>query len=185
MDFPALIAKAAETTNEVVQGVDPAQFSGPTPCAEFDVKALAEHITRVTAMSVSAARKAGFTPTEFDAATFKGRYAADISNLTSAWSEPGALEGSTPFGSGERPAEFVAAITLSELVLHGWDLARATGQTMNTDGDVAQATHQMMIQGAEGGREAGAYGAEVTVADDASPLDKALGLSGRDPTWSA
>ena len=184
MDFPALIAKAAEATNEVVQGIDPAQFSDATPCAEFDVKALTEHITSVTAMSVSAARKGGFTPKEFDAATFKGRYAADISNLTSAWSEPGALEGSTPFGSGERPAKFAAAITLSELVLHGWDLARATGQTMNTDADVAEATHQMMIRGAEGGREAGAYGAEVAVASDASPFDKALGLSGRDPSWT-
>lgn len=185
MDIPALIAKAAQATNEVVQGVEPAQFSDPTPCAEYDVKALAEHITGFAPMSVSAARKGGFTPAEFDADTFKSTYAATASDLATAWSETGALEGSTQFGPGEYAAEFAAAITLSELVLHGWDLARATGQTMTTDADVAAATHQMMLQGAERGRESGAYGTEVGVPDDATPFDKALGLSGRDPTWSA
>ncbi len=185
MDMPALIAKAVAATNEVVQGVDASQFADATPCADFDVRALTEHVTSFAPITIAAASKATPDAVEFDPQGFKARYAAAVPEIAAAWAAPGALEGSAPFGPGEYPAQVAAGITLSEIVLHGWDLAKATGQSLVVDDDVAEATHYLMTRGAEGGRQAGVYGPEVPVPDDADAFTKALGLSGRDPDWSA
>ena len=54
--------------------------------------------------------------------------AESAKRAAAAWGDAGAYEGTTEFGPGEMPARFAATITLQELALHGWDLARATGR---------------------------------------------------------
>jgi uncharacterized protein (TIGR03086 family) len=103
--------------------------------------------------------------------------------LVAAWRDPAATEGSTVAGGLEMPAADVAVVTLDELVLHGWDLARATGQPYEPD--PADVVPVLRFTEAFGSAEGvpGLFGPAVPVPDDAPAFDRALGLSGRDPGW--
>ena len=86
---------------------------------------------------------------------------------------------------GAMPRQAVGDMGYAEVVLHGWDLARGSGQDVHFDD--AAVTHALEVMGdiGEMGRTQGAFGAEVTVPDDASPMDRVLAASGRDPRGSA
>ena len=73
-------------------------------------------------------------------------------------------------------------VALDELVVHGWDLAVATGQPAAYEGDELPHVHEMVRQFRAAGIP-GLFGDEVEVADDAPRLDRILGLAGRDPAW--
>jgi uncharacterized protein (TIGR03086 family) len=87
-------------------------------------------------------------------------------------------------GGDPLPAALVGGMALGEIVLHGWDLARATGQSPTWDDDVVAFLYREVERTAELGRQVKAYGPEVPVPETAPPLDRALGLSGRDPNWT-
>jgi uncharacterized protein (TIGR03086 family) len=72
----------------------------------------------------------------------------------------------------------------SDLVIHGWDLARATGQDYRPDDGAAAMAQQFVDQTGEQGRQMGIFAAARPAGDDATPLDHALAGSGRDPRWS-
>ncbi len=183
MDLPAAIATAAAKTGAVVAGVETDQMSSPTPCTDFDVAALAAHMA-LPDMSIAAATKSEFTPQPFDAGTWQTRTTDGLAALPAAWATPGALEGITHFGPGEMPAAQAASITLMELVVHGWDLARATGQPYEVDDALGQLVYGIVEAGRPAGTEQGFFGPPHAVPDDAGPFDRALGLSGRDPAWT-
>jgi uncharacterized protein (TIGR03086 family) len=84
------------------------------------------------------------------------------------------------------PASVMAAVALDELVVHGWDLAVATGQEYR--GDEESARRSLEFAGSVGDdpeARAGLYGPAVPVPDDAPVLDRLLGATGRDPAWTA
>ena len=109
---------------------------------------------------------------------------SQIELLVAAWSVPAAWQGTTTMGGPmELPATMVGARVLDELVVHGWDLARATGQDPAWDGELLDFVHQQVAETAAMGREMHAYGPEVAVPATAPLLDRTLGLTGRDPFW--
>jgi uncharacterized protein (TIGR03086 family) len=78
-------------------------------------------------------------------------------------------------------------VALDELVVHGWDIARATGQPYDCDPASLEAVHGFVLQFSEPGLEAereGLFGPVVDVPADAPLLDRVIGLTGRDPAWS-
>jgi uncharacterized protein (TIGR03086 family) len=84
------------------------------------------------------------------------------------------------------PAEQAGLVTLDELVIHGWDVAVASGQRYDVDDADVEATWRFVEQfsgpGTEDQRE-GLFGPEVAVAPDAPRFDRLLGMTGRDPSW--
>jgi uncharacterized protein (TIGR03086 family) len=193
MELHEMMAKAAAATVEVTRNVKPDQLDAPTPCPGWDVRALVNHLMFWSAFrSELAARKqtapaddpiteeTDFTGDPDWAATLESR----LATVTAAWGEPGATEGETGLAGGSMPASLIATMMVGELVLHGWDLARATGQRLVVDEAVAEAVHGMVATMAPQGREMGVFGAEVEVPAGAPPLDRVLGLSGRDPAWT-
>lgn len=104
--------------------------------------------------------------------------------MAAAWRAPQAWEGMTTVGGGTMPAAIAGQAGLNELVIHGWDLARSTGQPYAADEASARgsAGFLAMAQGAGPGQR-GPSGAPVAVPPDASLLDRAVALSGRDPNW--
>ncbi|MCH8221783.1 MAG: TIGR03086 family protein [Chloroflexi bacterium] len=190
MDTVALFSKASRATAEIASNVTESQLSGATPCAEFDVKGLANHIAGFYGMTAMAARKQA--PEGEPGADIVGSDPASvipgmIKGAVAAWQEPGSTEGKTQFGSGESDASFAASITLWETVIHGWDLAKGTGQDLQVSDDVGEAifgiAQQLCNDGSRG--EGKPFAAEISISDGASAFEKALGLSGRDPNWSA
>ena len=81
------------------------------------------------------------------------------------------------------PAEVMGAVALDELVLHGWDLARATGQEYTPDAAALQASHDFLLASVDDPGRGEIFGPVVPVPADAPLLDRAIGLSGRDPGW--
>ncbi len=141
-------------------------------------------------MSAMAARKqtlAGEPGADIVGSDPAGVIPGMIQGAVAAWQEPGSTEGKTQFGPGEYDAGFAATITLFETVMHGWDLAKGTGQELQVSDDVGEAifgiAQQICNDDSRG--EGNRFGSEINVSADASAFEKALGLSGRDPTWPA
>jgi uncharacterized protein (TIGR03086 family) len=83
------------------------------------------------------------------------------------------------------PGAVAAMVATDELVVHGWDLARATGQEYRPDPAALRSALAFLTETARGPEEerAAIFGPVVPVPGDAPLLDRAIGLSGRDPRW--
>ena len=188
-----LIARAAEPTLAVVRGVAAVQVDNPTPCEEYSVRGLVNHLlfwgpTLIGAAHHESVPPAGVAEREVDlvGADWRTALTEQIEDLVEGWSDPDAWTGVTRMGSDhELSASLVGGMVAAELVVHGWDLARATDQRPTWDDDVVEFVRGEVAGTARQGRDIGVYGPEVIVPDDASPLDRLLGLTGRDPRWKA
>lgn len=195
VDLRPLIAAAGKELIRVAKEVPDQSLSADTPCAKFDVQGLLTHLLYWAPVFQLAAGKepvpAG-RPAEgaqdLAVGDWRSLLAEQISAVSAAWDDPAAWEGMTSIGRadlGDLPAGFVGSLVLTEYSIHGWDLARATGGSFDCDEGVAQAALGILSQSAEHGRASGAFGPEVLLPADCSVLDRALGVSGRDPKWSA
>src|SRR6266849_3394556 len=125
----------------LVAKVGDAQLGAPTPCPEYTVGDLLDHIGGVAVAFASAARKENgpnASPPPLGERARLGddwrtRIPQDLAVLGDAWAEPGAWEGVTKIAGMEMPATVVGTVGLNEVVAHGWDLARATGQPFQPD----------------------------------------------------
>src|SRR5205823_396627 len=107
---------------------------------------------------------------------------AQLDELVTAWRAPTAWDGMTEVGGISLPGAMAGGFAYNELVLHGWDLARATGQAFDCDPAVAEASLAFTTTVVDQGFPA--YGQPVPVPDDATALDRAAALAGRDPAWT-
>ncbi len=188
MSMQDAIASAAQAASKVIAGVSQDQLDSPTPCSEFDVRTLGNHMTGFLPYAANAFRRGpameGEAP-DFTQQDWAAAYEAMANDLVAAISEEGAFEGEVNFGAGAMPAENAAGITLMELTVHAWDLARATGQEYQLDPTTAAMSAAITAQAGPNGREGGFFGPEVPAPDNASEFEKALAVSGRDPNWTA
>jgi uncharacterized protein (TIGR03086 family) len=176
----ALIAKAAVPAITLVRGVTPDQLDLPTPCADFTVGGLLDHLSGSGLYLVDAA---GGTPVKPGTVTPE-TVATVLKQVSQAWSRPEAWEGQAEIGGQTMPASLMGGMALTELVMHGWDLARAIGAPVEWDAELLDYLIVEVPKTAATGRQLGAYGPAVPVPDDASTLDRLLGMTGRDPQWS-
>jgi uncharacterized protein (TIGR03086 family) len=110
-----------------------------------------------------------------------------LDELAEAWRDPAAWQGTTSVAGVSMPGEQMGVVALDEVVMHGWDLARATGQDYAPDPAALEAAHAFLrAAAAEPGRDGGEgiFGPVVPVPSDAPLLDRTVGLSGRDPGWT-
>jgi len=188
-----LVARAAQPTVAIIRNIKADQFDAATPCSEYDVRKLINHLLFWGPSLEAAARKEQVAPPaagERDVSVADrdapGLLEAQLDRLVAAWGRPEAWEGATQLGSPTPlPAPMIGGMVLGEFVVHGWDLARATGQEAGWDDEVLQLVHREVAKTAEQGREMGVYGERVPVPDTASVLARTLGLTGRDPNWGA
>jgi uncharacterized protein (TIGR03086 family) len=186
-DVPDLEA-AARRVAQLVDGLPDSALDAPTP-ADIPVGALLDHFVGLTEAFRAAAAKEPDPgpPPEASADHLDPDWRTELPRrldaLVVAWRDPAAAEGTTSAGGVEMPAPEVAVVALDELVLHGWDLARATGQPYDPDpADVAAVLAFTESFGSPEGTP-GLFGPAVPVPADASDFDRALGFSGRDPAW--
>jgi uncharacterized protein (TIGR03086 family) len=178
---------AARRLADLIEAVPDDALDRRTPCEAFSVGDLLDHVGGMALAFTAAAAK---TPLEGaasgDAARlgpdWRTRIPRDLLALAEAWRDPEAWTGMTGAGGVELPGEVAGAVALDELVIHGWDLAKATGQPAGYDGPGLESVHGMVKQFREAGIE-GLFGPEVAVPADAPLLDRILGLAGRDPGW--
>lgn len=186
------------TTTELarlVRTVDDAQLTDPTPCPDYTVADLVDHIGGLALAFTLSARKEeipGGGNASGDGSRledgWRDRISAQLGALGEAWTEPAAYDGMTMAGPIEMPAEIAALVAIDEVTVHAWDLAVATGQSYAADPAAVEAAHAFAssFEPPEGGAAAdgGLFGPPVPVPDGAPALDRLLGATGRDPHWS-
>jgi uncharacterized protein (TIGR03086 family) len=189
------LAPAARRMADVLAGVPEGPLDGATPCPAYKLGDLLDHVATLTFVFTAAAAKQseeiGSQPPSADAARladdWRTEIPRDLDVLTEAWRDPDAWTGFTKAGGIDLPGEVAGLVVLDELVVHAWDIARATGQPYDADPATLDAVHGFVMQFAAPGQEAirdGIFGPPVDIPTTAPLLDRVIALTGRNPTWS-
>ncbi len=175
-----LFGEVVKNTRQIIANVRPDQLSVSTPCSEWDVKALIDHIVGGTMFFAGtlAGEEPGQPSGDGNPADI---YQSGTAKVLEAAQKPGTMEKKyqTPFGEMSG-GEFMFGAFMDNLV-HGWDLAKATGQNTDLNEAHAQVCFQAFAPMMDGMRQGGAFGPEVSVPDNASIQHKMLGMMGRQP----
>jgi uncharacterized protein (TIGR03086 family) len=190
------LGPAAHEAIRVVEGVTDDRLADPTPCAGTSVAGLLDHFMGLALAFTWAARKnrpaeAGdgtprADPAQLDPA-WRTLLPERLHDLAEAWRDPAAWDGVALAGGVTMPSAVLGVVALDELVMHGWDLARATDQPFRCDPASAEAVLAFTTDAAKPENAAmrhGLFGPIVEVPDDAPSFERALGLAGRDPAWT-
>jgi len=175
----------------MMSGITHRQLSNPTPCTELDVAQLRDHVVGwLDTFAAGFADPGGQAPRAgLDAYQASADPAAEV--RAAAATLDAAIRGGAaarPLRLGEQamPGDMALSMILWEYQVHGWDLARATGQPWSPPAAAAEESlafaPNMLTPDYQG--ESKAFAPRVPVAADAPPLDRLLGMSGRDPGWS-
>ena len=167
----------------------------PTPCPAYTLGDLVDHVSGLALAFTAAARKAPVPGAPERASgdasrlgtDWRTRLARELDALAEAWRDPAAWTGATRAGGIDLPGEVAGLVALDEVVVHGWDVARASGQAYAVDGDLLEVVHGFLAPLAQPGQESmrdDIFGPAITVPADAPLLDRVIGLTGRDPAWS-
>ncbi|MGX1563778.1 TIGR03086 family metal-binding protein [Streptomyces sp. NPDC055506] len=181
----AVVARLAE-------GVTDEQLTEPTPCPEYAVRNILAHLAGLAVAFRDAGRKdlGVTTDTRPDSAVpelgqgWREELPKVLGELAEAWRDPAAWSGMTRAGSVDMPGEIAGLVATDELVIHGWDLARATGQHYAPDPAALRICHDFLAAAADDPDRGEIFGPVVPVEADAALLDRAVGLSGREPGWT-
>lgn len=185
------LAAAYDHAAQLVAGVRPDQLTGPTPCPDYDVATLVDHLVGAGWRAVELGR--GHTPT---AAEFPHVELADAPEqlrkagreTTAAWTDD-RLTATTTMPWGETyTGSTLIDVYLSELMAHAWDLAVATGQSPSCNQDLASAAltaaHAMLRPEYRNMMGVGnPFGAEQPAADRATTLERFAAFMGRPIDW--
>jgi uncharacterized protein (TIGR03086 family) len=186
-DGPALMAAAATEAARVVAGAAETALDQKTPCPDWDLRTLLNHTILWTSYSAERRAHGESVAEELMSKDFTAEpgyvqaYQAQLAKAVQAWSGPEAWAGDRNVMGNATPAADIAAMLIMEMVLHGWDIAQATGQDYRCDDAVAANVLQTVEAQGEMFRQYQGFAAIVPVPDDATALDRALALSGRDP----
>ena len=134
--------RAMAQTESIVAAVRPAQLALPTPCAEYDVRALLSHIVGgLNRIAVVGEGGDGLAvPARADGVPDDGwlaAYQAARSRVTAAWADDAKLDALVEVPWGKVPGRIAVVGYVQEILTHGWDLARATGQPTELDPELA------------------------------------------------
>lgn len=185
LDFEPQAAEVAR----VVAAVRHDQLTAPTPCTGTSVAGLLDHLVGLTLAFRLGAEKQpqpGAPRADADqlAADWRDRLPAQLDELVTAWRKPASWEGVTEVGGAQLPAAAMGVVAANEVLVHGWDVAVATGQPYRADPATAERC-QAFVGELSPDMRSSMFGPIVTVADDAPVFDRLLGLTGRNPGWTA
>lgn len=190
------LVPATRRTAELIANLGDDQLASPTPCPKYTVGDLLDHIEGLARAFTDAATKdlpeGGIQGPSGDAARlepgWRTRIPQRLSTLAEAWKDPGAWEGMTQAGGVEMPGEVAGLVALDEVIVHGWDLAKASGQAYDAEPEHVEICIRTM--GPQPGEERPvgddvAFGRPVDISADVQPIDRLVAVLGRDPSWAS
>ncbi|OSP41678.1 TIGR03086 family protein [Streptomyces sp. 13-12-16] len=192
-DTPLDLGPQTRIVARLAEGVTDEQLADGTPCPRYAVRNVLGHLLGLAVAFRDAGRKdlGVTTDTGPEAAVpdigpgWREELPKALDELAEAWRDPAAWTGMTRAGGVDLPGAVAGAVVTDELVIHGWDLARATGLTYAPDPAPLRASYDFLLAAAadsDGG--GGIFGPVVPVPPGAPLLDRTIGLSGRDPGWT-
>ncbi|HEX4017000.1 MAG TPA: TIGR03086 family metal-binding protein [Frankiaceae bacterium] len=189
------LARAANSTMEVLKRVRAEQMAAPTPCASWDVHALINHFVgsarfwaalfegKDDAPAPDSASE-DYPSADYAAGDFVAAYEESIRIACAAFTADGALERTVRLGPDELPGAVVLGFATTDQFTHGWDLARAIGQPADDlDPELAErllAQARMAVTDSYRGVDGVAvFGPERPAPAEASPADRLAAFLGR------
>jgi len=183
---------AASTARDLIAGTLPDRLSGPTPCPDYDVRALLGHLVAVLRRITAVAQGVPLseTPREVTDVPDDGWDEAAtraLRELEAVWSDDAVLERRLELPFGTMPGRVALTAYTAEVTTHTWDLAVATDRTVTWDDDVVGAALAAVREVLPPGSRPPAipFADEVRVPADAPLIDRLVGWQGRDPGWRA
>ncbi len=180
--------QAYATTRRVLENVSPDQISNPTPCASWNVGEVINHMIGGAKLATSTVESGswaddGSTAPDFSAGDYLAAFDQGFEDLKKAFGKPDADGKTLALPFGPMPAEAFFGIVTSDMFVHGWDLAKATGQPTDLDPAFAQTLLEQSkanIQDAFRGPDGKApFGPEQQAPDGASVADQLAAFLGR------
>lgn len=186
----AVLPAAGAAVATVVRAGAGADLAGPTPCGDWDLRTLLRHFVGTSGAFVRAGETQALDPEDpwgasavLDEERWADELAGRVEAMTAAWNRPQAWAGMIQ--GAQMPAAAVGELGLLEILLHGWDVARAAGRSLPLSDEVGVELLRCLEPTLELGREYEVYAPPVDVPEGAPAFERALGLSGRDPAWTA
>ncbi|MFJ8739555.1 TIGR03086 family metal-binding protein [Embleya sp. NPDC127516] len=190
----------AATIARLADGIEDERLDDPTPCTHYRIRDLLSHLVGLTAAFRDAARKEfgpstqtapGGTMPALDP-RWRDLLSRQLPEMVDAWRKPDAWEGETQAGGVTLPAEIMGLVAHNELVLHGWDLARALGRDYTVDTANLEASLAFLTPPPDADHSVdapvdaqGLFARAVPLPADAPLLDRVVAMAGRAPNWPA
>jgi len=178
----------------LIGGIADDQLSAPTPCAQLNLGDLLDHVDGLALAFAAAARKdrefGSQPPPPPDGAglgpAWRERLPARLADLAGAWSDERAWTGPTCAGGIDMDGGVTGLVALDEIVVHGWDIAVASGQRYEVDPSLLAAVFEFVDRSVRQNPQGtpGVFDAPVPTGADASLLHQLIGRTGRDPGWT-
>ena len=185
-----LVERALDQTAAIIAGIGAGQAALPTPCADWDVRAVVRHLVGQDLRNFTVAARGETADWQAPAGNvgedWAGAFRDGAAQLMAVWRAADLDRPITMPGGGQAPLGARASQQMAEFAGHGWDLVKATGQPASLDPELAQHaldwSHRTLRPESRGpGR---AFGLEVPVPADAPIYDRLAGWFGRDPGWT-
>lgn len=181
--------RAMQATRRFVAGIRGNQWRNPTPCAEWDVRTVVNHITgeALWAVELLAGRTIAQVGSRLDgdvlgSAPLKA-FDAAVSAASEAMRAPGAMKAVCHLSYGDTPGtQYAREMTLDALV-HGWDIAKGSGQNTRLNATLVGWLYRQYRPEAKGLTASGAFGTPQKVAANAGTQTRLLAMLGRRATW--
>jgi uncharacterized protein (TIGR03086 family) len=184
-----LLHIALDQAGTVVSAVRAEQLALPTPCAQWDVRALLLHVVKSDLGNFAVAARGDAADWGAQPGELGDDWAAEFhkgaKEVSEAWASADCDQLVPQHVGGTAPLRSRADQQIAELAIHAWDLARATGQSVDLSPEVAEhglAWARPMLRAEYRGSDK-AFGDEVPVPDDAPAYERLAGWFGRDPSW--
>jgi|SRR5581483_553390 len=186
MDSFAAITRVGEQTMQIVDRITPEQLSLPTPCTDWTVRDVINHITTGGIIFATCVEQGAMSDGELAAVAtadnlgddYRGAFRQAATKALAAFGTPNAAEKMVKLPFGEMPAGAALNIAVFDLMTHGADLAYATGQRIE-DEELLQTALSVGRQTVGPLRESGVIGPEQPVSDGAPAMEKLLAFAGR------
>jgi uncharacterized protein (TIGR03086 family) len=187
-DPRAIFARAVSTAATVIEGVRQDQLAGPTPCAEYDVGELLEHVVGVLHRVAALGRDGEVPPGPLGARGIAPDHWLDAwldaaDRCRDAWRDDATLTRTIRLPWAEMSGASTLLAYTMEITVHTWDLATATGQAVAWDDEVVDVAFEALVQHLPAAPRGGfvPFHEVCATPPDASPIDRLVAWSGRRP----
>jgi uncharacterized protein (TIGR03086 family) len=191
MDMVGSLERVLGEARALIGSISTADLAAQTPCSEWTVSALVEHMTGVVTNFGRAFGGDSLTPPAAPgdggptAESLSATYGQAVDTLLAAVKTPGALDKTLKLPFGEMPGQRAVGIAMADQMIHTWDLSKALGKPYSMDETLAtmvlRGMHELMAANPGARGEGRAFGPEVACADDAPAQDRLVAFTGRRP----
>jgi uncharacterized protein (TIGR03086 family) len=180
-----LYARSMQQTERFIRNVRSEQWSDPTPCTEWTIRDVVNHIAgeNLWAVEIFAGKTINEVGDRLNGDLVgsdpSGAYAGSVQPASAAAMNSGAMDATCHLSFGDFPGSEYAAQLFQDTLVHGWDIAVASGQDATLDADLVEACLPITERLAEEWRSAGIFGEKLDAGPAASPQARLLALLGR------